>query len=533
MDMKNAIIFLLVLLHIIVFVSYFYNIPLLTGNPDEGLLLSGAKRILEGQIPYKDFFYPHTSGDAYLLALFFIIFGKTYFIAKSMVFFFTFLAGLTLGIFIFKFSKNLLLTGICTLIYFLIIFLYFQVIHHLLSLHFVIFSMFTLTFSPFLAGIFSAITFLIHEPKGALCILFYAIFLFLKDNNMCADIYINLFKKHKNLLLFLSGSALVMIIFLSAFILTNALSDYINAFIFMLTHYHKFDKYPFLYSEIRTAKQSFFTGNISSVIFFILIFVSLFLIPFLISIILISKFVILKFVKKINLKEDPLVLFALVIFVLFLSAFYRPDSIRIMFYSAPLSIPFILCVIYRSVLNRFKVFLAENKNVLRVLLPLIFILCSSITLYRFNSMISAKRCEIWTGKETVYSYSNSMCYIYKELRDFISQGQDNTIFIYHYSPLIYFLFDKRNPTSYDSYKPIYNTKEQLNIIIEELKLNPPQYVIKDNYIEMVKNPHSPVYYFFPKVERLKLNYDPVDDFIKQNYLVEKNLGLFLILKRKL
>ncbi len=177
-----------------------------------------------------------------------------------------------------------------------------QVIHHLLSLHFVIFSMFALTFSPFLAGIFSAITFLIHEPKGALCILLYPLFLFFKEN-MSSDINLNFLKKYKNLLLFLSGTAVVMIIFFLPFILTNSLSDYINAFVFMLTNYHKFDKYPFLYSEIQIAKQ-----NLSSGVFFTLTFITLFFTPFLLSIILIGKLVILQLFRKSNSTESSIYL---------------------------------------------------------------------------------------------------------------------------------------------------------------------------------------------------------------------------------
>ncbi len=163
-------------------------------------------------------------------------------------------------------------------------------------------------------------------------------------------------------------------------------------------------------------------------------------------------------------------------------------------------------------------------------LILILMLYSLLTLHHFRSAISSK-CKIHVKNETVYSSSDNWCNIYKELRDFISQVQGKNIFVYHYSPLIYFLCDIRNSTSYDTYKPIYNTPEQLNRIIEELKLYSPQYIIKDNYIEMIKNPYSPLYWFFPKVDRLKLNDDPVDDFIRQNYTIEKNLGMFLVLKR--
>jgi hypothetical protein len=42
-------------------------------DPDEGIILQGAERILRGQVPYRDFFSFFTPGSYYLLALLFKI----------------------------------------------------------------------------------------------------------------------------------------------------------------------------------------------------------------------------------------------------------------------------------------------------------------------------------------------------------------------------------------------------------------------------------------------------------------------------
>src|SRR5713226_5882930 len=46
-------------------------------EPDEGIILQGAQRILGGQVLYRDFFSFFTPGSYYLLVLLFKIFGSS------------------------------------------------------------------------------------------------------------------------------------------------------------------------------------------------------------------------------------------------------------------------------------------------------------------------------------------------------------------------------------------------------------------------------------------------------------------------
>lgn len=52
-------------------------------DPDEGIILQGADRILRGQVPYRDFFSFFTPGSYYLLALLFKIFGSSILVARN------------------------------------------------------------------------------------------------------------------------------------------------------------------------------------------------------------------------------------------------------------------------------------------------------------------------------------------------------------------------------------------------------------------------------------------------------------------
>src|SRR5215469_2301530 len=74
--MIPALIFLGCLAYLCVFLRYS------TLEPDEGIVLQGAERVLAGQIPYRDFFSFYTPGSLYLLAATFRIFGDSFAVAR-------------------------------------------------------------------------------------------------------------------------------------------------------------------------------------------------------------------------------------------------------------------------------------------------------------------------------------------------------------------------------------------------------------------------------------------------------------------
>src|ERR1700741_5207936 len=51
-------------------------------EPDEGILLQGGQRILDGQVPYRDFFSFYTPGAFYLIAALFKVFGDSFVAAR-------------------------------------------------------------------------------------------------------------------------------------------------------------------------------------------------------------------------------------------------------------------------------------------------------------------------------------------------------------------------------------------------------------------------------------------------------------------
>ncbi|MBZ5526892.1 MAG: glycosyltransferase family 39 protein [Acidobacteriia bacterium] len=57
-------------------------------DPDEGIILQGAQRILRGEVLYRDFFSFYTPGSYYFLAALFKIFGNSILVARTVLVFF-------------------------------------------------------------------------------------------------------------------------------------------------------------------------------------------------------------------------------------------------------------------------------------------------------------------------------------------------------------------------------------------------------------------------------------------------------------
>ena len=57
-------------------------------EPDEGIVLEGAQRILRGEVLYRDFFSYFTPGSYYFLALLFKVFGSSFPVARTALVFF-------------------------------------------------------------------------------------------------------------------------------------------------------------------------------------------------------------------------------------------------------------------------------------------------------------------------------------------------------------------------------------------------------------------------------------------------------------
>src|SRR5229473_3649382 len=77
-----GLVFLLSFIYLLIFRRY------TAMEPDEGIILQGAQRILHGEVLYRDFFSFFTPGSYYFLALLFKIFGSSILVARTALVFF-------------------------------------------------------------------------------------------------------------------------------------------------------------------------------------------------------------------------------------------------------------------------------------------------------------------------------------------------------------------------------------------------------------------------------------------------------------
>ncbi len=80
-------------------------------EPDEGILLQGAQRVLSGQIPYQDFFSFYTPGSYYTLALLFKVFGDAMIVARTALAF----AGALLSLITYLLARRVCSRGVALL----------------------------------------------------------------------------------------------------------------------------------------------------------------------------------------------------------------------------------------------------------------------------------------------------------------------------------------------------------------------------------------------------------------------------------
>ena len=67
----------------VLYLRFFYNYTVVNG--DEGIILQGAQRILQGQVLYRDFFSFFTPGSYYWIAFFFKIFGSSILVGRGVL----------------------------------------------------------------------------------------------------------------------------------------------------------------------------------------------------------------------------------------------------------------------------------------------------------------------------------------------------------------------------------------------------------------------------------------------------------------
>lgn len=479
-------------------------------EPDEGILLQGAQRILAGQVLYRDFFSFYTPGSYYALALLFKIFGSSLPVARTSLA----LAGAVLSSITYLLARRVCsrsialtlaaLATLTTLPYrFLVLHNWDSTLWACLALYCAVrlLEVPSRTWA-FALGLFASLTVLFEQSKGAgLCLGlgmgFLAIW-FLQGRR-------NLLKRAEFLSLVIGFAGPIAIAF-AYFASQHAASTMLADWLWPLQHYSRANRVPYGYQNWSddARHQLFGTGSLAERVIKVLAISPCFWIPVLplIAVGLLAYWIVqARHNSAADAKSAYYVIVAAGFVGLSLSILLvRADIIHFM-YLQPLN-----CLVLAWLLDGRDLpgrlvrsaghFLIAYVAIALVLFGLVPLLGARAA----HHQVATRRGVVTTGeKETVVDYVQAR----------IPAGE--TILVYPYLPLYYYLTGTFSPGRYDYFQPGMHTREQADEIVRELATRRVRVVLFEiNFSDKVS--HS-----WPGTPLTAIVEDPVADYIARNY----------------
>ncbi len=491
-----------------VYLCPFIRLLLLTG--DEGTFLSGAVRVTDGQVPFRDFFEAPGPGSFYWLALFFKLLGTSFFSARI----------------------SLALTTVCTafLLYFLtrrlttrysalpVIFflatsfgpLWPAISHHHDSDLFALMSFTALLYwietrrqlLLSMAGVLAGITTCFMHPKGILLFISFLVVVLLLGGKT----------RLLSSVRWLAGGYLaVIILVVSLYWRVGALADLIYAnFLWPLSHYSAVNGVPYAYGILTFYGASWVSalGPIVSRPVAIAI-ASFLIIPFFVvaALPVIAALAAVRD-KKFAFNKSTLP-YWLAGTALWLSEIHRKDITHLVSGSPLLIILAFYLLTHQR--DRLSVQCAQ------------FLCVSTVALASFNVFIALSAHKVDTPEGAVYLFRPDP--VLEFLNSHVTPGQE--IFAYPYCPLYYFLGNARNPTRYSILMYGYNSDFEFRDAVRSLEDKKVEYVIWDREFNGTGAKFGWPTYSAPPKERLIM-----EPYLAARYQLLQRVGKFDILERK-
>lgn len=436
---------------------------------DEGFIVHAAQRVLQGQIPYRDFDLIYTPGTVFLTAAVFKLFGESILTGRVLSLLVSLLAGYLIYLICYRATKNSLSSFFVVLIY-----LAWGPTH----INFPWPSMFALT-----TGLITLLLIPNYLLVGALTFITF----FMKQNfgiavffSLIISIGLNVkLRKLETLVKFFLGILIGTAVFLAYLLLTGSFQDFLSNIYFYTI------KRIFLEG---VASTSFPTG-LKGIFYLIPASVSL------------GAFFLVR--KKPNLLILP-------IFTLFFYIFgIRPttDYPHLVVLMAMAGIP--LAVSYVG--NRYV-------NSLQIIIGIIIVFVGFYTAlfknyYRWDSPLVKQKYFIAEPKARIFVDLKFK----KVIPEVVSEIKKNTekndyIFIFPNAPIFYFLTGRRNPTRYINLPQYLHTTEQEREVINNLKMKRVRLILTNEPPE-------------------NSNYHIVSEYILKNYLKKKEFFEFTLWER--
>jgi len=463
------VIFLLSFLYLCIFRRYSWV------DPDEGIILQGAQRILDGQVLYRDFFSFFTPGSYYFFALIFRVFGDNYLVAHTALA----LLGAIFSPFTYLLARRvcsrqgcLLVTGLMTVT---AVPCRFIVIHNWDSTFLACAALYcAVRFmeSPaaawaFAASTFTSLTMLFEQSKGAglligLCAGFLIITFIGKDSRLLTR------RQLSAIALGMCWPFLVTAIYFAS---QKALTMMLGSWFWPLQHYSIANRVPYAYDNLtgEARDRIFDSASLGIRLFAMLIFSSRTWIPFvpIFGVGLLFRLTIPR-ARRISIGPEwkYYVLVSAAIAGLLLSIVVaRADYLHFIFLQ-----PIFFLVVAWLLDGR-----SIRHPLFKKIAPLVGLFLSMSLLARAAQSLLTTR-----GDYTVFTRRGA---ITMDKPDSVIEyvqahvASKESILIYPYQPTYYYLTQTVNPTQFDFYQPGMHTEQQGQEMEAEFSAHPTRAVL--------------------------------------------------------
>jgi hypothetical protein len=442
---------------------------------DEGAIVYGAQRVLEGQVPYRDFVEVITPGSFYWLAVYFKVFGTSWFALRAHLV----LSGALISVLVYcltrVFQWGRFSALPCAVFTVLGLPLWPASSHHWDSLLFGLAA--TLCFLTwqrsgrpaflYLSGAGAALTTCVMQPKGgALIVALAAALVVSRFRNPALSLWQNAGR-------LLPPYALTLATVALCFNAAGVLGDmFVATVAWPLTHYHSLNRLPYgagAFTLPIATSLHVMTGK-SEVLIGLAAFVSFW--PFLMVLLLPASVLLLLALAHRRgtlatlLREPTLVTLLMAGCALWLAELQRPDFYHLMWGSPLLLIA--ACVLIRRVLSR------RTQNV--VCWALSFSVAVFGTMNAAATLDARETLRTRRGNVSAASPDAALAFLVDHV------PPDTPVFVYPYYPMYYYLANVRNATRYSELLYGFNTPEQFEEVIAALERERVEYVLWDTVV---------------------------------------------------
>jgi 4-amino-4-deoxy-L-arabinose transferase-like glycosyltransferase len=520
---------LLLFIASVLYLRLFYNYTVLNG--DEGIILQGAQRILNGEVLYRDFFSFLTPGSYYWMALLFKVFGDSILVAHGALIVY----GGIFSVLTYLLARRVcarwcalftvyLLTLTCLPYCFFALHNWDSTLWACLALYFAVRLLETPHWGFALAvGTFASLTCLCEQSKGAGLLL-----------GLAAGFGAVAWTDHRkgrlarfHVWAFLAGFAPPVLLTVAYFAAQHSLPQMLADCLWPLRHYLSANALPYGYPGLLDSEfQRGLSGSWGFRIGMLVILSPYLFLPVL-PILAVGFFCVwlvrLARQKESHDKAAHYVVVSAIVIALWMSAVIsRPDLSHIVIFQGP-----IVFLVLGWILGGPSI-QTRHLNSFRTLVSFyVFLSFTALGLTLLWGPLNAN--VVLKTRRGVLKVQHGDA-VLEELQARVRPGEK--IFVYPYQPLYYYLTSTFSPTHYEYLQLGMHTPEQFQEALNMIAERRPRVVLfQPSFYEdvVVSFPSTPI--------RVLASRDPVSDFILKEYrscavLVPANGGNFVFMVRK-